>query len=80
LGGHANRSCADIHAVAQRHLDTVDERIAHLGRLRDELAHLVEQCEGGEVRRCGVLDALPHLTMASEGDQSADQEQPPSRA
>jgi Cu(I)-responsive transcriptional regulator len=77
LGGHANRSCADIHAVAQRHLDAVDARIADLNRLRNELAHLVDQCEGGEVRRCGVLDALPHLTMAGEGDQGADQGQPP---
>ncbi len=58
LGGHAERSCADIHEVAQRHLTAVDQRIDDLRSLRAELADLVAQCEGGRVDRCGVLDAL----------------------
>lgn len=77
LGGHANRSCADIHAVARRHLDAVDARIADLNRLRDELAHLVGQCEGGSVERCGVLESLPYLSMERVGEAGTDQGQPP---
>ncbi|MBB4286444.1 MerR family transcriptional regulator [Roseospira goensis] len=64
LGGHAERSCDDIHAVAHHHLQEVDRKIAHLHRLRDELAHLVEQCEGGVVEHCGVLEALPQVEAA----------------
>ncbi|WP_299437909.1 helix-turn-helix domain-containing protein [uncultured Rhodospira sp.] len=74
LGGEADRPCTDIHAVATRHLLAVDEKIAHLHRLRDELAQLMEQCEGGVVERCGVLESLPQATVAEAGP---DQGQPP---
>jgi len=74
LGGEADRPCADIHAVATRHLLAVDEKIDHLRRLREELAQLMEQCEGGVVERCGLLEALPQATVA---EAAPDQGQPP---
>ncbi len=70
LGRHADRSCADVHGVARRHLDAVQGKIDHLERLRAELARLVDQvdqCEGGRVEHCGILDALSHA-----GDPEAD--------
>nr|WP_281396653.1 helix-turn-helix domain-containing protein [Roseospira visakhapatnamensis] len=60
LGRHAEHSCAEIHAVAGRHLEAVRGKITHLERLRDELAHMVDQCVGGRVDHCGILDALSH--------------------
>jgi len=63
LGREADRSCADVHGVARRHLEAVEGKIAHLERLRAELARLVDQvdpCEGGRMEHCGILDALSH--------------------
>src|SRR5512147_446122 len=41
------RPCGEIDAIAQRHLDDVERKIADLEQLRKELKSLIKQCHRG---------------------------------
>lgn len=50
--------CAEADAIARARLTEVDQRIARLAALREELAQMIE-CRGdGQVRECRVIEAL----------------------
>jgi MerR family mercuric resistance operon transcriptional regulator len=40
------------------HLDEVRHKIADLVRLEAALSHMAEQCSGGRVAECPVIDTL----------------------
>lgn len=50
--------CAEVDAIASRHLDAVEEKIVRLERLRDELKRMISQCRGGKVASCQILETL----------------------
>lgn len=52
------RSCDAVTAVAARHVSAIEERIAHLTALRDELRQAIADCAGGTVDHCRVLHRL----------------------
>ncbi len=52
------RSCDAVDEIARRHLDDVDDRIARLTGLRDELTRMIDQCGRGVVADCRVLNTL----------------------
>lgn len=52
------RSCEAVDQIARRHLDDVNDRIARLSGLRDELTRMIDQCGRGAVADCRVLDTL----------------------
>ncbi len=58
LAGHPERECADVDRIALTQLNAVEEKIASLKRLREELKRMIEACEQGRVAECGVLEAL----------------------
>jgi DNA-binding transcriptional MerR regulator len=58
LSDRPDRPCADVDAIARRHLDAVEHRIARLETLRLELRRMVTQCGDGRVADCRVLEAL----------------------
>lgn len=60
LADHRDHPCADADRIAERRLEAVNEKIAALTRLRDELERMVEQCRHGPVAECRVIDALSH--------------------
>lgn len=51
-------SCEDASRIAQGQLDAVEERIARLCKLREELSRMVSQCRQGTVSECRVIEAL----------------------
>jgi MerR family mercuric resistance operon transcriptional regulator len=57
-------SCADVRAIAARHLHEVRAKIADLAKLERLLAKTIKQCSGKAVPECPVLDVL-------NADQSA---------
>jgi hypothetical protein len=59
-------SCDDADLIARRHLQTVDEKIARLERLKGELARMIRQCQGGTVADCRVIEALAASSSPSE--------------
>jgi Cu(I)-responsive transcriptional regulator len=58
LADDPERDCSEADRIASEHLRTVEEKIARLSALRDELARVVGVCRGGQVASCRVLEAL----------------------
>jgi MerR family mercuric resistance operon transcriptional regulator len=58
-------SCADVRAIAARHLHDVRAKIADLARLERVLAKTIKQCSGKAVPECPVLDVLDPKQGAS---------------
>lgn len=57
MARHPEGSCAEANAIARRHLDDVNDRIARLNALRVELARMVA-CDGETVAECRVIEIL----------------------
>ncbi|GAB4386486.1 MerR family transcriptional regulator [Albidovulum sp.] len=51
-------SCAEVQALASRHLEAVRARIADLARIEAVLSETVSRCSGEDVPECAVIDAL----------------------
>lgn len=58
LAEDTNHSCSAVDQIAVAHVRQVDQKIADLRALRDELVHLIEQCARGTVAGCRILDSL----------------------
>ena len=53
-----NHSCAEAERIARAHLVAVCARLVDLGRLEAVLQDMVEQCAGGALPDCPIIDAL----------------------
>ena len=58
LVDEGNHSCAEVEAVARRHLDSVRVRIADLRAMEAVLEDMVARCAGGTVPDCPIIEAL----------------------
>jgi hypothetical protein len=59
LADHPEQSCAEVAAIARRHLNAVQERILQLNRLRSELARIVRSSGRGQsADQCNLIEAL----------------------
>lgn len=52
------RESAQVKAVAEEHLEAIDEKIRQLQSMRATLAHLVEACQGDHRPDCPILSDL----------------------
>lgn len=52
------RESAQVKAVAEGHLNAIDEKIAQLQQMRETLSHLVEACHGDHRPDCPILKDL----------------------
>ncbi|MCA9668194.1 MAG: Cu(I)-responsive transcriptional regulator [Myxococcales bacterium] len=64
LWRNRRRASGDVKALAQKHLDEIEARIAKLESIRSTLEHLVHCCHGDARPDCPILDKL-----AGIGDQ-----------
>ena len=58
LAGQKDRDCANVDRLAARHLQAVEQKIADLSRLADELHRVGNCCRGGRIADCRVIEAL----------------------
>ncbi|MGV7030545.1 MerR family transcriptional regulator [Methylobacterium symbioticum] len=58
LAGQPDRPCNEADAIARKHLGAIDDRIARLTGLRKEMQAMVDQCAGGHVRECRIIEVL----------------------
>lgn len=58
LSDHPERSCADANRLAERQLAAVEDKIARLSALRDELERMVSVGCDGQVAECRVIEVL----------------------
>ncbi len=64
LSDDADRSCAAADAVARDHLVAVERRLARLTALKVELERMIEQCRGGSIADCHVIEVLADRSHA----------------
>lgn len=58
LSDNPDRSCAHADAIARHQLQEVERRLASLASLRQELCRMIDQCAGGTVADCRVIESL----------------------
>ena len=58
LADQPERDCAEVDRIASGHLQAVEQKIARLSVLRDELSRMVGQCRGGQVATCRIMEVL----------------------
>ncbi|MCK5778322.1 MAG: helix-turn-helix domain-containing protein [Rhodospirillales bacterium] len=80
LSDHPDQSCAAADGIAKAQLGEVNRRIQSLIALRHELEHMIEQCKGGKIKDCRVIEVLSDHTLCETDahDAAAPMAQPPS--
>lgn len=58
LADDPNQPCAAVDVIARRQLGEVERRIARLGSLKTELMRMIDQCRGGRISDCRVIEVL----------------------
>ncbi|MBX3710422.1 MAG: helix-turn-helix domain-containing protein [Lysobacter sp.] len=61
LGVDAEQDCGDIDQLTRAHVTRIEEKIADLQRLKDELFAMLRACPGGTVAQCQILQSLQPL-------------------
>jgi MerR family transcriptional regulator, mercuric resistance operon regulatory protein len=64
LGGPGTASCAEVRAIANRHLEDIRAKINDLTKLERLLGRTVARCSGRKVPDCPVLDVLDVQTRS----------------
>ncbi|MFQ5959168.1 MAG: Cu(I)-responsive transcriptional regulator, partial [Alphaproteobacteria bacterium] len=67
-----SRASADVKALALRHRERIDRKIAELGSIRRTLDHLIDKCHGDERPECPILDDLAGELEAVSEEPAAD--------
>ena len=59
LSSQQNQDCADVDRITAQHLTEIEQKIADLTRLADELRRLSNCCQGqGVIADCRIIEAL----------------------
>jgi DNA-binding transcriptional MerR regulator len=58
LSDRPEQPCDAVDRLARRQLEHIERRLRRLTMLKSELERMLEQCAGGRVRNCRVIDAL----------------------
>ena len=58
LADRPDRDCAAVDALAREHLQQVEHKISDLQALRRKLREVINQCTGGTVAECRIIEAL----------------------
>ena len=66
LSDEPDRECAEVTEIAVRHLAGVNEKIARLMLLRDELNRMVRLCAGGTVSDCRIMESMTRRLETGE--------------
>jgi len=70
-----DQSCQSVDAIAQMHLEAVEQRIARLQALKVELERMIAQCRGGRIGQCHIIEVLAdhtHTHCMHDNHQSSD--------
>ncbi len=51
-------TCGEVQEITQEHLNSVRVKIDDLRRLEAVLSDMIQQCAGGDVPECPIIDAL----------------------
>ena len=62
LADDRERPCAEVDAIARKHLTAVRDRIGLLRTLEAELSRMLDRCGRGQVAECRVIEVLADQT------------------
>ena len=68
LSDDPDHSCEDADAIAKSQLIEVEHRIARLQSLKGELENMIQQCKGGKISSCRVVEVLSDHSLCLEHD------------
>jgi len=68
LSDDTKRSCAEIDAIAQTHLEDVQKKISRLQGFEKELQRMVTECSGGGVSQCRIIEVLSNHSLCLTHD------------
>lgn len=71
LADHPSQTCEAADAIAQAQLQQVENRLTRLLRLKRELERMVEQCRGGSISDCRVIEVLADHSLCLEDSHAA---------
>jgi DNA-binding transcriptional MerR regulator len=60
MAAEPQASCHQADSIAMNHLREVDQRIARLTALREELSRMIEECGHGHICDCRIISVLAH--------------------
>lgn len=58
LADHQEQSCAEVDRIAADHVQAIEQKIAALAALGDELRALIAQCRRGTISECRIFEAF----------------------
>lgn len=70
LGDEPEQSCEAADAIAKVQLGDVERRIGRLQALRRELERMIEQCRGGRIADCRVIEVLGDHALCETSDHA----------
>ena len=76
LSDDPNQPCVAADAIARRQLDEVERRIARLGSLKTELMRMIDQCRGGRISDCRVIEVLSNHAHCMADDHRPTEAKP----
>ena len=72
LADNPKRPCDEADAIARRQLVRVEQSIWRLEALRAELSRMLEECSGGRVAECRVIEVLRDHSACLTEHRKAD--------
>jgi Cu(I)-responsive transcriptional regulator len=60
LQDEPTRPCHEVDALARQHLAATEDKISRLKNLRAELKRMIDQCHGGRVDQCRIIESISH--------------------
>lgn len=78
LGDVPEQSCEAADAIAKAQLDDVERRVARLQALRSELERMIEQCQGGRIADCRIIEVLGDHALCETPNHAAPATDPSS--
>ena len=65
-------SCEEVSRIAQDQLAAVDDRIARLLGLKDELTRMIGSCANGKVADCRIIEVMAdHVSLVARPGQNS---------
>ena len=58
LSDHDEKPCQDVDQLVRQQLDDVEQRIADLMSLRDELGQMLQSCDADKIGDCRIVESL----------------------
>jgi len=68
LADKPEQSCEAADRIANSQLESVNARIASLQSLKAELERMIQQCRGGSVSDCRIIEVLGDHALCASGD------------